>query len=311
MSFSHSGERGHKHLFCFGAVRYLLLSGAEHPLRGFFVPVNQALAADPRQAGPMLLDFCHTYRDELEPLIRTHLVQTNVVKRSVGLVIALWAVRRRCKQPVHVIEVGASAGIHLHFDRYRYNIGGRVYGRPDAKVVIEPQWRGSGPSPDFDDLPPIASRLGVDLNPIDVTDPTERLWLRALVWPENPQEEAQLTAALESVASDPPPMVAGDAIDVCPQLAARLPRGEPRVVFHAATRMHVPADRRAAFDAAIDALGEDGPLYHAWHEPPSAPHHGVEADPRGVVALHGPEDDKPAALAQVDGHLDWIAPLPD
>jgi hypothetical protein len=293
----------------FGAMHYLLLSGVQHPLRDFYPSLVGAAAADPRDAGPVLLDFCRTYHDELGKLTRTRLVQTNVVKRVAGLKVALWAVRRRCEQPVHLIEVGASAGIHLHFDRYRYVIGGRVFGQPDAKVTIETQWRGKEPPPNLDDLPPIASRIGIDLNPVDVTDPSERLWLRALVWPENQHEADLLAAALESVASDPPTIVAGDAIDVCPTLGQRLPPGEPRVVFHAATRMHVPTERRAAFDEAIDSIEEQGPLYHVWQEPPSAPHYRTVPDERGVLALHGPGDDKPVPLVRIDGHLEWIAPL--
>jgi hypothetical protein len=94
----------------FGAVHYLLLGGAAHPLGAYYPSLHGSAAADPSSAGPALLDFCREYRDELAALIRTRLVQTNVVKRSAGLRIALWAVGQRCAQPVHLIEVGASAG---------------------------------------------------------------------------------------------------------------------------------------------------------------------------------------------------------
>lgn len=295
----------------FGAIHYLLLSGVQHPLRDFYPSLVDRVTASPREAGPVLLDFCNAHHDELGALIRTRLVQTNVVKRSVGLLVALRAVRMRGVERVHLIEVGTSAGIHLHVDRYRYLIGGRVFGQQDSKVIVETQWRGKQPPPDFDARPQIVSRLGIDLHPVDATDPEERLWLRALVWPENEHEAHQLSAALESIASDPPTIIAGNAIDVCPALSKRLPPGEARIVFHAATRMHVPIERRAAFDAAIDTLGEDGPLYHVWHEPASAPHAGMPSDPRGVLALHGPGDDQPVSLAEVSGHLDWIELLDD
>ena len=106
-------------------------------------------------------------------------------------------------------------------------------------------------------------------------------------------------------------ILAGDAIDVLPGVAARLPAGEPRVVFHFATRMHVPPERRAAFDAAIDALGADGPLFHVWLEPPNAPHHPWAANERAGLELHGPGDARPVPLARVHGHLEWIAPVDD
>jgi hypothetical protein len=291
----------------FGAVHYLLLTGAAHPLGAYYPSLHGAVAADPADAGPALLDFCRAYRDELTGLVRTRLVQTNVVKRSAGLRLALWAVGRRCSQPVHLIEVGASAGIHLHADRYRYVVGGRAFGRADAAVTIETQWRGPGSPPDLDDVPVIASRTGVDLHPVRVTDPDERLWLRALIWPENRHAADLLTAALQSVAADPPAILAGDAIDVCPGLGRSLPSGEPRVVFHAATRMHVPEARRAAFDQAIDSIAADGPLYHAWQEPRSAPHHGLTGDTGEMLAMHGPGEHRAVALARVDGHLEWEA----
>jgi hypothetical protein len=78
------------------------------------------------------------------------------------------------------------------------------------------------------------------------------------------------------------------------------------VVFHAATRMHVPGEQRAAFDEAIDSLGATGPLFHAWLEPPEAAHQGFPVAARGVVALHGPGDDAATALVRVDGHLQWL-----
>jgi hypothetical protein len=346
----------------FAAVHYLLLSGAQHPLRAFYPSLSNTAAgpsgegaapgrpgegavagtsgegavagrpgegavagrpgegavagrsgegavASPGRAGPVLLDFCRAYSGELAELIGTRLVQTSVVRRASGLLAALWAVRRQCAGPVHLIEVGASAGVHLRFDRYAYRIGGRMFGRPGSPVTVDTQWRGGQPPPDLDDLPVIASRTGVDLNPVDVTDASERLWLRALVWPEDQAEAALLTAALECVAGDPPAIIAGDAIEVCPALGDSLPPGEPRVIFHAATRMHVPAERRAAFDAAIDSVGRRGPLYHAWQEPASAQHDGARASEPGALMLHGPEGGQPVPLVLVDGHLEWMGPL--
>ena len=107
----------------------------------------------------------------------------------------------------------------------------------------------------------MATAIGVDLAPVDATDPEQRRWLEALVWPDNIREAELLAAALDVVAADPPRIVAGDAVDVLPALAEELPPGEPRVVFTIATRMHIPRDEIRAFDAAILALGANAPLY--------------------------------------------------
>jgi len=293
----------------FGAVHHLLLDGCQHPLREFFPSIVGDQARAPGAAGPALVDFCHAYRNDLAHQIRHRLVQTNAVRRVVGLRYALATIAPTCDQPVHLIEVGASAGTLLHVDRYNYRIGGRSFGPPEAPVTIDSRWLGTDPILDLDTISQIASRIGVDLHPVDVTDPDQRAWLRALIWPENSADAELLDAALTSLADDPPRILAGDGIDVCPQLAGQLPRGEPRVVFHAATRMHVPVERRAAFDHAIDALGADGPLYHVWLEPSTAPHHLDVPDNRPVIRYHTSVRRRPEPLVQIAGHGQWLAPL--
>jgi hypothetical protein len=177
-------------------------------------------------------------------------------------------------------------------------------------VQLETELLGEGALPDLDVLPALASVQGVDLNPVDVRVREDREWLGALVWPENHDQRLLLTSALDVVAGDPPPILRGDAIDVLPGLAASLPPGEPRVVYHSATRMHVPAHRLAAFDAAIAGLGESGPLW--WLSVEDAPDPDPRPDPsRGGAALRlrGP-DGSSRDLAVVEGHLRWLETLP-
>jgi hypothetical protein len=129
------------------------------------------------------------------------------------------------------------------------------------------------------------------------------------VWPENSAQRELLGRALALAAADPPPIRAGDAVEVLPELAAELPAGEPRLVFHAATRMHVPRERRAAFDAAIRAVGETGPLW--WLSIESSP----DPDPRprparpGAALLLRDPAGHTQTVAVVDGHLRWIETL--
>jgi hypothetical protein len=137
---------------------------------------------------------------------------------------------------------------------------------------------------------------GVDLSPLDARNADDRRWLEALVWPENRYEADLLRHALTVVAADPPRILTGDAVDVCPMLATELPSGEPRVLFHSMTRMHVPADQLAAFDAAIDALGRDAPLYR------------LSLEGQGELDLRIP-DSSLIHLARVGARLEWVAPL--
>ncbi|GAA2133887.1 DUF2332 domain-containing protein [Kitasatospora kazusensis] len=296
----------------FGAVHQLLLSGVDHPLAGYFPSVvgPGRDAAPAEEAGPALVAFCEQYERELTEVISTRLVQTNQVQRALGLRFGLNTIAAQAAGPVHLIEVGTSAGLNLRFDRYGYTVGGRSFGDPASAVQLVAEHYGPGPLPDLDVLPDVASVLGVDLNPIDVRDPDARRWLEALVWPENHDQRALLAAAIDLTVADPPRILAGDAIDVLPGLARTLPAGEPRVVFHSATRMHVPDHRLAAFDAAIASLGETGPLW--WLSVEEAP----DPDPRPSPTRHGAAlnlrtpDGERHILAVVEGHLRWVETFP-
>jgi hypothetical protein len=73
--------------------------------------------------------------------------------------------------------------------------------------------------------------------------------------------------------------------------------------------MHVPRERRAAFDAAIRAVGETGPLW--WLSIENSP----DPDPRpqparpGAALLLRDPAGHTQTVAVVDGHLRWIETL--
>ncbi|MGE3271040.1 MAG: DUF2332 family protein, partial [Chloroflexota bacterium] len=173
---------------------------------------------------------------------------------------------------------------------------GRPFGDQQSPVQIVGEWRGEGPVPDLDILPSLASETGIDHNPLDSANPIDRRWLEALVWPENRYEADLLHQALALAATDPPRILAGDAIEVLSEVAATLKDGRPRVVFHAITRLHVPPDRLAAFDGAIRGLGADASLYH------------LSLEGQGELDLRCP-DGPLASLARVGGRVEWIAPV--
>lgn len=292
----------------FAAVHYLLLAGANHELARFYPSMVSADALPPEGAGPAFISFCSLHESEIGTLLETRLVQTNNVKRSMALRLGFVAVRRQVASPVHLIELGASAGVNLRFDRYCYQLGSRHFGDPHSPVQISSVWRSDRPVPDLDAIPSLASVTGVDLHPLDAGNPDDRGWLEALVWPENRHQADLLRRALDVVAADPPPVRAGDAIEVCPALAAELPAGEPRVVFLAATRLHVPRDRRDTFDAALESLGRNAPLYLVSLEGPGDRSPSEPLSHVGTLDLRSPSGSL-VHLAIVDGHLESVEPL--
>jgi len=280
----------------FGAVHSLLLAGVEHPLADYYPSLRGDQALEPGSAGPELIAFAREHADQIREVLRTRLVQTNHVQRAVGLRLGLAAITKSIAgAPIHLLEVGCSTGLLLRHEHYGYHLGERAFGDAHSPVQLCTEWRSAAPIPDLDDITPIASTTGIDLNPLDPSDEADRRWLEALVWPEDRAKADLLDAALGLAVETPVTTLAGDAIDLCSVWAAGTPVGQPRVVFHCATRMHIPADRLALFDEAIASTGMDGPLYRI----------AVEGD--GIVITE--PGGQPTKRYDVEGHLAWAKPV--
>jgi hypothetical protein len=290
------------------AVHLLVLENPELPFARFFASVRGDAAEPPQGAAAEFGAFCAEHRDAITQILRERLVQTNAPGRGVAVRLAMHEVTQRVPGPVTFLEVGPSAGIQLCFDRWAVQTAGRRFGPADAPLTLRPQWRADHPPPDLDHIAPVRDRLGVDLHPVDATDPEQRLWLQALVWPEHRDRFAELATALDAVAADPPTILRGDAIELLPRLDAEtLADDIPLVVFHAMVRIHVPADRRAAFDAAIAALGRRRRVLHVSLEmPPRGSPYDRSAPLLALRDSQGPDRD----LALAEGHGRWIQPLP-
>ncbi|HEV2865213.1 MAG TPA: DUF2332 family protein [Allosphingosinicella sp.] len=177
--------------------------------------------------------------------------QTNEVGRSAVLMSGLLVVADRFRLPLRLFELGASAGLNLQLDRYGYDLGGLRAGDPQSPVQLAPEWKGAAPP---QAAVRIAARSGVDLNPVDPVAQRERLL--AYVWPDQHRRLAQLEAALDLAAADPPQVDEADAAD---WLEARL-RVEPepgvcRVVLHSVAYQYFPPESRRRIRARLEAAG--------------------------------------------------------
>lgn len=180
--------------------------------------------------------------ETLRATILARSTQTNEVARCLALLPALAMI----EGPLALVEVGASAGLCLYPDRYSYDYDGRPVG-PRRAVHLSCTTSGAVPVPDR--LPEVVARIGIDLRPLDVTDPADLAWLRALVWP-GPAEAARLErldAAAAVVAASPPTLLTGDLVDRLDDALALVPPGATPVVLHTAVLPYLEHDRRTAF----------------------------------------------------------------
>jgi hypothetical protein len=249
-------------------------------------------------------EFRRLVLDDAERVRATMLArstQTNEAARCAALLPLLAAI----SGPLALIEVGASAGLCLYPDRYGYDYDGTRIG-PDAPVTIRCTTTGGGPVPAA--VPDIVARIGLDLNPLDITDDDVRAWLRALVWP-GPQAAARLArldAAADVARREPARILAGDLLDRLPEALDLVPAGATPVVFHTAVLMYVPRARRAEF---VDRIGSLPVRWIAQEGPDVLPEltARLPEEHRGgggfVLALDG----RPVArTAPHGGRIDWL-----
>ena len=297
-----------------GAVHLLLCRRPDAPLARFYPDL-----ADPPGAGDPFPDFrsyCLEHRDELIGLVTTRLVQTNEPRRSAALLLGLGAVRRDDPRPFGLVEVGASAGLNLQYDRYRYQFGeGLSVGDPAAAVVIRCAAEGPLAPPLPGALPRPARRVGIDLHPVDVADPDAVSWLSALLSPEDDARRRLLLTACELARDDPPNLVAGDVFDVLPRVVADLPAGMPVCVFHSSVLFHFPAALRPAFAEMVGDLRRDRDVHWLSLEGAGTTHRLAQLPERNHQVLGltsfagGVRSDR--VLALFDPHGAWVEWLPE
>jgi hypothetical protein len=179
--------------------------------------------------------------------------QTNEVGRSAVLMAGLLVAADGLKRPLHLLELGASAGLNLILDRYAYDLGGMEAGDPDSPLRLVPDWK--GPPPPAARVA-VASRRGVDLRP--ARDPQRLL---AYVWPDQPRRLEQAEKAIALLAADPAQVDEGDAAEWLERpLAGPAPEGAARIVMHSVAYQYFPPETQARVTAAIEAAGKREPL---------------------------------------------------
>jgi hypothetical protein len=225
--------------------------------------------------------------------------QTNEVGRLATLTPAFATLRT---SPLALLEVGASAGLCLFPDRYSYawraadGSTARLGGGPELECRVT----GDFVAPDR--LPAVGWRGGVDLNPLDVTDPDAMAWLATLVWPEHDERRGRLLSAIDVARADPPRLTRGDLLEELPRLVEEASAFGTVVVFHSAVIVYLEDPDRRRFHEQMTSLVADGRCHWVSNEAkqvlpevtangPKVPEHlrtfALGVDGRTVAWTHG------------------------
>jgi hypothetical protein len=196
---------------------------------------------------PAFLDVLRERRDELRELIQNP-VQTNETARCAALLGGFLQIASVTGRPLRLLEVGASAGLNLAFDRYRYELGDERWGPGDSGVTIRSALTGRPP---LETPLEVASRAGCDARPLDPRNAEDQLTLLSYVWMDQPERLKRLRAALDVAAEAGIEVERGGAAD---WVGARLrdeTHGVTSVVFHSIVMQYLPDDERERFEEAV------------------------------------------------------------
>ena len=261
---------------------------------------SDGISTEPGRSVSGISGFLLDSRTEIIPILQSRITQTNEVRRCAYLIPSFqWVYEKGGGQDLSLIDVGCSAGLHLLWDRYHYDYGSVQTGNPDSTVQIDCELRGSLMPPIPEIFPSCAYRVGVDLHPIDLRDPQERLWLEALVFPDHVDRRILLNAAIAEALPNPLPVVAGDATELLPRDVDPGSAATSLCIYHCHAMCQLSEQDWKAFEEMLLAQSRNREIFWLLAE-------GYEVQLRHLQ--NG--EVRREKLAGKDGHgrwLEWVA----
>ena len=317
------------------AVHFLLLSGAEHPLADAYPTVVEWRAGPAAPAAPadmaapidvfsVFADFCRRFEAPLEVLLATRATQTNEVGRCAAILPALAMVGANRDRPLALVDLGASAGLNLLFDRFAYDylVSAEVpathvrAGDQDAAVRLVADVR-SGTLPELV-TPEIPFRRGLDRSPIDPNDDDGARWLLGCQWPDDLTRFRRLRAAIDVARSIPglAEVARGDIIDDLGAMVEEVPDDLHLCLLHTWVAAYLTAPEQRSLTDAIAEASMRRPITWLFAEQPyEVPGLPVPPAPEGlgskratalVVATVLSGEVRPRRVADLHPHGTWL-----
>ncbi len=251
-----------------GGVHRLVLQGRLPELEPHYPSVGGD--GDAVAAWPLYRYAVVRHRQEIRQLV-ARACQTNEVGRCAALLGGFLEVAHRTGLPLRILEIGASAGLNLRWDSYRYEAGETGWGDEHSPVRFV----------HFFDVPPpldrtaeVLERKGCDLEPIDPTSDDGALTLRSFIWADQLGRLSRLDGAIE-ISRQMPLHV--ERMDAATFLERELDAPRPdmaTVVYHSVFAQYLTEGSRrritVALDRAVSRATPEAPVYHLRMEPDAA-----------------------------------------
>jgi len=191
-------------------------------------------------------------------------IQTNEIGRSAPLLLGFLDVAKRFGLVLRMFELGASGGLNLYWDRFRYEMGNATWGDTQTQVLLSPKWKGADPV--LDVTPTVISRAGCDISPVDYADDRQARRTLAFIWPDQPERVARFTSAVGLFRNDPVTIEKADAADWLERVVTAPVEGAATIVYHSVVWQYFSEHTQVRISRLMEDVGaratERSPL--AW-----------------------------------------------
>lgn len=254
------------------AAHRLVQADPIHPLSRYYPSLSGFDGVD-GATWPVFREFLLERADKVRAIVAVRHTETNEVSRAAGLYPAVAMAAKQAGGKIALLEAGCSAGLLLGLDKfgYRYQCdGGEQIVAGPAKAAVGLHCAldlGVGAAlPKVPKKVTVGAKVGLDREPVDVSDEDELAWMEACVWADQLDRIRLLRAAAAAQRKDRPELIAGDAVDDLAAAAART--GDlPLVVVTSRVLGHLADERHAEFVGALAKLAADRPVWWVSDEP--------------------------------------------
>lgn len=275
------------HLRLLAGLQRIVLRGEAPVLARFYDRPDET--PGPREVWRALAPVLDAHVEELHSALE-RAPQTNEVGRSACLLLGIFeAVRRHRVRRVRLLEPGASGGLNLNVDHYRFTGPDWSWG-PASPLVIDTLAAGIAVE-DFE----IVERRGCDLAPVDASTDEGARYLMSFVWPFDHDRRVRLAPALQIAREHPVTLDRAPAAEwLSAHVAGPGPADVLTIVWQSITRQYWPAAESAAVDRVVEDARGRMPISQITME--GIPSLDVAGGGGFRSELHGPD-------LRVDGDL--------
>jgi hypothetical protein len=283
-----------------GALHAAVLMSRDAALAATYPDANGAF--DMNNVWPAARAFLKRDREWVAEFLKSA-PQTNETRRSIALLSCFLEFAKSWDGPIDTLEIGASAGLNLNWDRFAYRTATWSWG--DASpVVIDTDW--NAPPPAVQTRIAVRDRAACDLNPLDIRDPNQVLRLRSYIWPDQADRLARFDGAVALALETGTRVERADAaVWIADKLALRA-KDAATIVYHSVFLQYPPREVRAAIVEAIEQEGAkaDATAPLVWvRAEPEALFGGPRESQRMVIDFISWPSGERRVMGYTDGHV--------